>query len=190
MLIPVFALGRAQELSVLLESYWQRTNNKTPIYFSAGLIDKANLFYQLFVEWENEKIKEEFASGDNVFAFKKVEPFNKKEMRNDTPCVLLATPGMLHGGTSMEVFKEWCASERNTLIIPGYCVDGTLGNKLLRGLKEVTIDKKTYEVRMRIVNVSFSAHADAKGIINLLRHLNAQAIVFVHGDKIKMEAFA
>lgn len=37
-LIPVFALGRAQELSVLLESYWKRTDSTVPIYFSAGLI--------------------------------------------------------------------------------------------------------------------------------------------------------
>lgn len=40
---------------------------------------------------------------------------------------------------------------------------------------------------MRIANISFSAHADAKGIINLLRHLDAEAVVFVHGDKSKMK---
>jgi integrator complex subunit 11 len=58
--------------------------------------------------------------------------------------VLLATPGMLHGGSSLQVFKEWCSSENNTLIIPGYCVAGTIGNKLLSGCRELTIDKKSY----------------------------------------------
>lgn len=43
---------------------------------------------------------------------------------------------------------------------------------------------------MKIVNVSFSAHADAKGIINLLRNIDPENIMFVHGDKTKMEAFA
>lgn len=43
---------------------------------------------------------------------------------------------------------------------------------------------------MSIENISFSAHADAKGIINLIRHVNAENIVFVHGDKHKMETFA
>ena len=47
--------------------------------------------------------------------------------------VLFATPGMLHGGLSMQIFKEWCTDPKNTLIIPGYCVAGTLGNKLLQG---------------------------------------------------------
>ena len=53
--------------------------------------------------------------------------------------VLLATPGMLHGGLSMQVFKEWCSGEKNSLIIPGYCVAGTLGNKLLSGAKKVKV---------------------------------------------------
>jgi integrator complex subunit 11 len=188
-LIPVFALGRAQELAVLLETYWKRTDSNVPIYFSAGLIEKANFFYRLFADWQNEKIQQEFAQGDNVFEFKKVKPFDKSLIRADTPYVLFATPGMLHSGTSVQVFKEWCGDERNTLIIPGYCVEGTLGNRLLKGAKEVTIDKKVYEVKMSIQNVSFSAHADAKGIINLLRNVDPDEIVFVHGDKHKMTVF-
>ncbi len=47
--------------------------------------------------------------------------------------IVLATPGMLHGGTSMEIFKEWCHDERNSIIIPGYCIKGTLGNVILSG---------------------------------------------------------
>lgn len=107
-----------------------------------------------------------------MFQFKKVKPFDKSLIRADIPYVLFATPGMLHGGSSMQVFKEWCGDPRNTLIIPGYCVEGTLGNKLLKGVKEIVIDKNTYEVKMKVVNVSFSAHADAKGIINLLRNID------------------
>lgn len=42
---------------------------------------------------------------------------------------------------------------------------------------------------MAVENISFSAHADAKGIINLLRNIDPDEIVFVHGDKMKMEAF-
>jgi integrator complex subunit 11 len=69
-------------------------------------------------------------------------------------------------------------------------VEGTLGNRLLRGAKEVKLDNKTYEVKMKVVNVSFSAHADAKGIINLLRNIDPENIMLVHGDRMKMEQFA
>lgn len=43
------------------------------------------------------------------------------------------------------------------------------GNKLLSGCKQVTIDKKTYDVNMQVKNMSFSAHADAKGILGLIK---------------------
>jgi len=36
-LIPVFALGRAQELCILLDTYWENMNLNVPIYFSAGI---------------------------------------------------------------------------------------------------------------------------------------------------------
>jgi hypothetical protein len=36
------------------------------------------------------------------------------------PCVLFATPGMLHGGTSLEVFKAWAPSDRNLVLLPSY----------------------------------------------------------------------
>ena len=60
---------------------------------------------------------------------------------------------------------------------------------MLNGAKEVTLDKKTYAVKMRIENISFSAHADAKGILNLLRNVDPDEVVFVHGDKTKMAHF-
>ena len=133
-MIPVFALGRAQEVCILLETYWSRTKNKVPIYFAAGLISKANFYYKLFVNWENEKLKNSFVE-NNMFEFKYISSFDRNLIKSPEPMVLLATPGMLHGGLSMQVFKEWCSEPKNTLIIPGYCVAGTLGNKLLSGMK-------------------------------------------------------
>ena len=56
--------------------------------------------------------------------------------------IVLATPGMLHGGTSMAIFKEWCSDSWNRLIVPGYCVKGTLGNVVLSGAKKVHIKGK------------------------------------------------
>ena len=95
------------------------------------------------MEWENEKIKEDFLA-NNIFDFKKVKVFDKSLIRADSPYVLFATPGMLHGGTSMQVFKEWCGNPKNSIIISGYCVPGTLGNKLLSGTRSIEIDKKLY----------------------------------------------
>jgi integrator complex subunit 11 len=73
------------------------------------MIEKANFYYKLFFDWENEHIQDTFLTS-NLFDFKKIRPFDKTLIRANTPMVLLATPGMLHGGSSLQVFKEWCGS--------------------------------------------------------------------------------
>lgn len=75
-LIPVFALGRAQELCILLETYWERNNLTVPIYFSAGLTEKANQYYKLFISWTNQKIKRTFVER-NMFEFRHILPFER-----------------------------------------------------------------------------------------------------------------
>ena len=62
--------------------------------------------------------------------------------------VFFATPGMLHGGLSLQTFKEWAGNEKNAVIIPGYCMPGTVGNKILSGEKKILIDEKMVHVKM------------------------------------------
>ena len=73
----MFALGRAQELCILLESYWERMKLNVPIYFTAGLAEKATNYYKLFVNWTNEKIKETFVDR-NAFDFKYIKAYQKE----------------------------------------------------------------------------------------------------------------
>lgn len=187
-LIPVFALGRAQELCILIETYWERMNlGHVPVYFSAGLVEKANLYYKLFINWTNQKIKETFVK-HNMFDFKHIKAFERAYADKAGPMVLFATPGMLHAGMSLEVFKKWCGSELNMCILPGYCVAGTVGNKILSGSKRVDIDKKTQvDVKLQVRSLSFSAHADAKGIMQLIQQCEPKNVMLVHGEKGKMQ---
>ncbi|KYQ94230.1 integrator complex subunit 11 [Tieghemostelium lacteum] len=188
-LIPVFALGRVQELCILIDSYWEQMNLSVPIYFSAGLAEKANFYYKLFINWTNQKIKQTFVQR-NMFDFKHIKPFQSHLVDAPGPMVLFATPGMLHAGASLEVFKKWAPSELNMVIIPGYCVVGTVGNKLLSntsGPQMVEIDKKTtLEVKCKVHNLSFSAHADAKGIMQLIKMSSPKNVLLVHGEREKM----
>ncbi|KAK3027413.1 hypothetical protein RJ639_042092 [Escallonia herrerae] len=68
-LIPTFALGRAQELCILLDDYWERMNLKVPIYFSAGLTIQANMYYKMLINWTSQKVKDTHATR-NAFDFK------------------------------------------------------------------------------------------------------------------------
>ncbi|KAK6020142.1 hypothetical protein OSTOST_14210, partial [Ostertagia ostertagi] len=165
-LIPVFALGRAQELCILLESYWERMDLKIPIYFSQGLAERANQYYRLFINWTNEKIKRTFVER-NMFDFKHIKPLDKGYEEMPGAMVLFSTPGMLHGGQSLKVFRKWCHDPRNMIIMPGYCVAGTVGAKVISGMKKIEIEGKMHDINLAVEYMSFSAHADAKGIMQV-----------------------
>lgn len=186
-LIPVFALGRAQELCILLETFWDRMNLKAPIYFSTGLTEKANHYYKLFITWTNQKIRSTFVQR-NMFEFKHIKPFDRGYIENPGPMVVFATPGMLHAGLSLQIFKKWAPDENNTVIMPGYCVAGTIGHKILSGQKKIELDKKTtIDVKLSVQHLSFSAHADASGIMQLIRQCEPANVMLVHGETKKME---
>uniref|UniRef100_A0A158PA49 Integrator complex subunit 11 n=1 Tax=Angiostrongylus cantonensis TaxID=6313 RepID=A0A158PA49_ANGCA len=185
-LIPVFALGRAQELCILLESYWERMDLKVPIYFSQGLAERANQYYRLFINWTNEKIKRTFVER-NMFDFKHIKPLEKGYEEMPGAMVLFSTPGMLHGGQSLKVFRKWCHDPRNIIIMPGYCVAGTVGAKVISGMKKIEIEGKMHDINLGVEYMSFSAHADAKGIMQLIRDCQPRSVMFVHGEAAKME---
>lgn len=186
-LIPVFALGRAQELCILLETYWEHMNMKVPIFFAAGLTEKATNYYKMFITWTNEKIKETFIER-NMFDFKHIKPFDRSYIDNPGPMVVFATPGMLHAGLSLQIFKKWAPSPQNIVIMPGYCVAGTVGQKILSGIKRIEFEnKQVVEVNMKVEYMSFSAHADSKGIMELISKCEPKNVLLVHGEAMKMK---
>lgn len=85
----------------------------------------------------------------NMFDFKHIQPFEKSYADREGPMVVFATPGMLHAGMSLDVFKKWAGDERNMVILPGYCVAGTVGAKVLAGQKIVRERKKKFYFTLR-----------------------------------------
>ncbi|KAL4590568.1 hypothetical protein LXL04_003502 [Taraxacum kok-saghyz] len=92
---------------------------KVPIYFSAGLTIQANLYYKVLINWTSQKVKDTYATR-NAFDFKNVHSFDRSLLDAPGPCVLFATPGMISGGFSLEVFKHWAPCESNLITLPGF----------------------------------------------------------------------
>ncbi|XP_014240953.1 integrator complex subunit 11 [Cimex lectularius] len=186
-LIPVFALGRAQELCILLDTHWERMNLKTPVYFAVGLTEKANNYYKMFITWTNQNIKKTFVQR-NMFDFKHIKPFDKSYADTPGAMVVLAAPGMLHAGLSLQLFKKWAPNENNMVIMPGFCVVGTVGHKILNGAKQIEFENRNFvDVKLSVEYMSFSAHADAKGIMQLINYCEPKNVLLVHGESAKME---
>ncbi|KAL6236991.1 hypothetical protein BDW75DRAFT_96807 [Aspergillus navahoensis] len=146
-LMPVFALGRAQELLLILEEYWETHPElqKIPIYYIGNTARRCMVVYQTYIGAMNDNIKRLFrqrmaeaeASGDKSVSagpwdFKYVRSLRSLERFDDVGgCVMLASPGMLQTGTSRELLERWAPNERNGVVMTGYSVEGTMAKQLL-----------------------------------------------------------
>lgn len=187
-LIPVFAVGRAQELAIILDTYWTKLQLKFPIYFGGGLSERATSYYKLHSAWTDSKNIPNIA--ENTFKLKNMLPFDNRLINDDKPMVLFATPGMVHSGLSLKVCKLWAPNPKNLILIPGYAVQGTVGNKLISGEKVIQTGTGSFEVKCKVRYLSFSAHADSAGIMRLIKQVRPKNLVLVHGEYEGMKAFA
>ncbi|CDW53428.1 cleavage and polyadenylation specificity factor [Trichuris trichiura] len=188
-LIPVFALGRAQELLLILDEYWSKCEElrDIPIYYASSLARKCMSVYQTFVSGMNSSIQKQIAVR-NPFNFKHVKYLRSIDYFEDIgPCVVLATPGMLQSGLSRELFESWCSEPKNGCIIAGYCVEGTLAKHILTEPDEIAaLNGHRLSVRMQIAYISFSAHTDYNQTSNFIRQLKPPNAIFVHGEASEM----
>jgi len=95
--------------------------------------------------------------------------------------------GMIASGFSSRLFERWAHDPRNLLILPGYCVNGTIGWLLLNGERKVRHRGQEIQVKMQVENLSYSAHSDARGIMELVQQSGALNVVLVHGSKANMD---
>eukprot|EP01091_Cochliopodium_minus_P003871 TRINITY_DN13824_c0_g1_i1.p1 TRINITY_DN13824_c0_g1~~TRINITY_DN13824_c0_g1_i1.p1 ORF type:complete len:798 (-),score=235.32 TRINITY_DN13824_c0_g1_i1:42-2435(-) len=188
-LVPVFALGRAQELLLILDEFWSNHPNlhQYPIYYASALAKKCMKVYKSFVFMMNEKIKKR-VEVSNPFNFKHISPFGSIEDFIDrSPSVVFASPAMLQSGISRDLFERWCTDSKNGVIIPGYCVEGTLAKKIMSEPKEIESQSgQKLPLRMTVKEISFSAHADYRETKEFVDILQPPYIVLVHGDSNQM----
>ncbi|GAB1611085.1 Hypothetical predicted protein [Argonauta hians] len=188
-LIPVFALGRAQELLLILDEYWSNHPelHETPIYYASSLAKKCMSVYQTYINAMNDNIRRQITIS-NPFVFKHISNLKSMEHFEDIgPSVVLASPGMMQSGLSRELFESWCTDKRNGVIIAGYCVEGTLAKHVLNEPDEiVTMTGQKLPLKCSVDYISFSAHTDYKQTSEFLRALKPPHVVLVHGEQNEM----
>ncbi|KAJ1909558.1 endoribonuclease ysh1 [Tieghemiomyces parasiticus] len=184
-LIPVFALGRAQELLLILDEYWEAHPelDSIPIYYASALAKKCMAIYQTYINMMNEHIRRQFAVS-NPFVFKHISNLRGMAQFEDVgPCVMVASPGMLQNGLSRQLFERWCTDKRNGILITGYSVEGTLARRILNEPTEIeAIGGGTLPVRLTIGSISFSAHVDYTQNSQFIYEVKAPHVVLVHGE--------
>nr|CAD7194532.1 unnamed protein product [Timema douglasi] len=188
-LIPVFALGRAQELLLILDEYWSLHPElyDIPIYYASSLAKKCMAVYQTYVNAMNDKIRRQIAI-NNPFVFKHISNLKGIDHFDDIgPCVVMASPGMMQSGLSRELFESWCTDAKNGVIIAGYCVEGTPAKTILSEPEEIaTMSGQKLPLKMSVDYISFSAHTDYQQTSEFIRILKPSHVVLVHGEQNEM----
>jgi metallo-beta-lactamase family protein len=108
------------------------------------------------------------------------------------PVIIVSSAGMVEGGRIQEHVRRNIQNPFATILIAGYCAEGTLGYRLLHGQRTVEINRTEREVYARVARTDvFSAHPDHKGLMRYLegvRHPGLKGVFLVHGDATCMEA--
>ncbi|EFZ02104.2 metallo-beta-lactamase superfamily protein [Metarhizium robertsii ARSEF 23] len=206
-LLPVFALGRAQELLLILDEYWGKHPEfqKYPIYYASNLARKCMVVYQTYVGAMNDNIKRLFrermaeaeASGDGAgqggpWDFKYIRSLKNLDRFDDVGgCVMLASPGMLQSGVSRELFERWAPSEKNGVIITGYSVEGTMARQIMQEPDQIPAvmsqsERVLIPRRCSVAEYSFAAHVDGVENREFIEEVAAPVVILVHGEQHNM----
>ena len=200
-LIPVFAVGRSQELMLVLEDHIRRDPDfNIPIYID-GMVMEASAIHTAYPEYLREQLQRRILSDRSPFEspiLKVAKGMSREEIVNGEPAVILAPSGMLTGGPSYEYLKLMADNPNNTLVFVGYQSALSLGSKIQRGMKEIPMlgddgKMKTLNINMRVETAEgYSGHSDRAQLMAYLKNLypKPERIWTMHGDWGKTEDFA
>lgn len=195
-LIPAFAVGRAQEMMLLLEDAIRKDNiDEVPVYLD-GMIWEATSIHTAYPEYLSKNLKNRILHQDqNPFLsdiFEQVKSDeNREEIISGGSAVIISTAGMMAGGPVLEYFRRLAPDPRNSLIFVGYQCEGSLGRRIQKGWDEVPMRNDQGKREMVKVNMNtdtvegFSAHSDINQLMDFVRKSSPKPnrVLCVHGEE-------
>lgn len=191
-LIPSFAVGRAQEILIALDSFIRSGKiTKVPVYVD-GMIKKALKVYRTNVIYARQDIQNQILmSLHDPFrstTFKTSKHIDRLDVKK--PSIVVTTSGMLTGGPIYKYLKLFAHDEESSLIFVGYQADGTPGKEVLEGTRKILLDNQMTKIKMQVHRIKISGHSDRNDLIRFVSTVKPKTILLVHGDKTKQAEFA
>jgi metallo-beta-lactamase family protein len=192
LIIPAFSVGRTQEIVYSLNDFFNR--GKLPridIFVDSPLAVNATTVFRMHPECFNKEVLHAMETDPDPFGFNRLVYITKQEdskKLNDhkQPCIIISASGMMEAGRIKHHLANNISNPINTVLVVGYCSPATLGARILRGDKEVSIHGIVYPVNAAIKKIeSFSGHGDYKEMIGFLGCQEKSAIekiFIVHGE--------
>ncbi|MFB6224708.1 MAG: beta-CASP ribonuclease aCPSF1 [Haloarcula sp.] len=195
-LIPAFAVGRSQELMLVLEEAMREGDiPEMPVHLD-GMIWEATAVHTTYPDYLRDGLQDRiFDTEENPFL---AEQFNhidggddeRQEIADGDSCIILSPSGMLTGGPVMSWLEHLGPDPDSTLTFVDYQANGTLGSRIQSGRDELPVRgtgrSETIDLNMTVETVDgFSGHADRQGLENFVKTMNPrpEKILCVHGDE-------
>jgi len=200
-LIPIPAVGRAQELMMVIDKYMKSGKLTESSVFMEGMIQEATAIHEAHPEYLERSLRQKILeTDDNPFDseyFTNIEHADGREepLREDSPCIIIATSGMLEGGPVLEYFRNLAPEKRNKILFVSYQVNGTLGRRVMDGARQVSILGKEGKIEVVSINCTteklegFSGHSDYNQLMSYVHRLRPKLrrVLVNHGERRKSE---
>lgn len=194
-IIPVFGVGRAQEIMMIIQDYAKSGYLPEAPMFIDGMISKVSRIYRHNALYMNETIKKRILASEedpfksDLFMIPKAK--DKSDVLEHKGGIIITTSGMLSGGPVLKYLEKLGDDKNNSLILVGYQAEGTRGRKLLNGEHKLMTREGEIDVNLRVEYINFSAHADHEQLVGFAKSVRGLKKVFLmHGEPKKTEELA
>ena len=193
-LIPAFAVGRSQEVILILKRAMERKQIPKFSVYVDGMVQQVNNIYSRFSVELPREFQRKVEHGEDLFysdVVEKVECNNKREsIFTEGPCCIVASSGMLIGGKSSFYAGRLASDPKNLIAITGHQATRTPGQVLWdwaeAGRPPDQIwqlkDQARVRVRCQVEKYALSAHADSNELAALVEDVKPHRLFLVHGD--------
>jgi metallo-beta-lactamase family protein len=185
LLVPSFAVGRAQVVLYALEELMRRDElPRVPVYLDSPMASDVTDLYRRYSAFHRLS-EDECAAFIGAAKFTRGVSQSKKLNRRSGPMAIVASSGMLTGGRVLHHLTSRGADRRNTVLLVGYQAEGSRGSHLLRGERSLKIHGRHVAVNARVAQLdAFSAHADQGELLGWLGSAPdpPRQVVLVHGE--------
>lgn len=193
-LIPVFAVGRGQEILLILnEAIEKGLLPKDLTIYVEGLVNEVTAIHTQYPEYLNRNIREAIYNGENPFVSDNIRIIEgdiaRPDIVEDRPSVIVATSGMLTGGPAVDYLTLIAGDPRCSLVFVGYQAEGTLGRTIKDGARELTmvVENKiqVLKIGLEVYSIDgFSGHSDQRELLNYVRDISPKPnkIILNHGE--------
>ena len=190
-LIPAFAVGRAQQVLFILKELKERGElPNVPIYVNSPMATEATHIFR-DLSGDLAISKEEFQQLFQIAQFVTTVEESKRVATTDEPCIIISASGMATGGRVLHHLKFLAPNPKNLILFVGFQAAGTRGEAIMDGAEEIKIHGTKFPVNAEVKLIdTLSAHADADEILGWLRKFShpPKMTFITHGEPLAAEA--